>query len=91
MKPCGCDTYFCEHYGRRLQWIPVERITQVVMIVICGFGIVMVLWALNWAPLWGRLYAACMTQQPEANTVAEIIQHRVDCAGAASRAIEKAR
>ncbi len=90
-KPCGCDTFFCEHYGRHLQWIPVERIGQ---LALWGFGIVMVLyalWVLNWAPLWWRLYSTCTAQQPEANTVAEIVQHQIDCAKAATRAIEKAQ
>jgi hypothetical protein len=90
-KPCGCDTFFCEHYGRHLQWIPVERIGR---LALWGFVIVMLLFTLpvlNWAPLWWRLYSACMAQQAEPNTVVQIIQHRNDCWKAANRAIERAR
>ena len=82
--------------GRRFHWAPVEPIklgvTTVSVIAIGVFGAITVLYLismLNWAPLWGRLYAACMAQQPEPNTVAEIIQHRAICAKHATSTIEK--
>ena len=44
---------------------------------------------LNWAPLWLRLYSACMSQQSEANTVSDIFRHRIDCSKVATKVIEK--
>ena len=76
-----------------LHWL--GRVVQVVwMIVVGGFVLLVVLyalWVLNWAPLWTRLYSECMNQQPEANTVSEIFQHRAQCGRFASQSVGKAR
>ena len=42
-EPCTCPTFFCEHYGRHLQWIPVYRLRT---LLIWGF------WLSSWA--WAR-------------------------------------
>ena len=88
-EPCTCPTFFCEHYGRHLQWIPVYRLRT---LLIWGFWLVIVFYllsALNWAPPWIRLYSACMSQQPEANTLSDIFRDRVECAKFTTRAIRK--
>jgi len=75
-----------------LEWIMRAVTTPLWIIALWGFGIFIViyaLWALNWAPLWMRLYSECMNQLSEANTVSEIFQHRVRCAEFATRVVEK--
>jgi hypothetical protein len=70
----------------------MRAVTTVWIITLWGFGIVIViyaLWALNWAPLWMRLYSECMNQVPEANTVSESFQHRARCAHFATRVVKK--
>lgn len=75
-----------------LHWL--GRVVQIVwmILVVGGFVLVVlyVLWALNWAPLWTRLYSECMSQQSEANTVSEIFQHRAQCGRFASQSVGKA-
>ena len=76
--------------GRLFQWIRFYRIR---MIVVLGLGFVMALYllaALNWAPVWIRIYSACMRQRPQAHTLTQTIRHREDCARLATRMIQKA-
>jgi hypothetical protein len=85
--------------GPRLTWLPVDWIGRILriaaIVVLCSVGVVMVFAvqsALHHsAPLWARLYSACMAQRPEPNTVAEIVQHRIACATLATDMIRKQR
>jgi hypothetical protein len=43
----------------------------------------------HWAPLWARLYPACVAQRPEPNTLAGIVLHRISCATFATDMIRK--
>ncbi len=96
--PSDKSTSRARALGRRLHWIPVEQISRVMraawLVVVGGFVLLVLLyalWALNWAPLWTRLYSECMNQQPEANTVSEIFQHRAQCGRFASESVGKTR
>ena len=85
--------------GSRLPWLPVGQIGRILriaaIVVLCSAGVVMVFAVqsalLHWAPLWARLYSACMARQPERNTLAEIVQHRIACATLATDVIRKQR
>ena len=85
--------------GPRLTWLPVDwigRILRIAAIVaLCSVGVVMVFAVqsalYHSAPLWARLYSACMAQRPEPNTVAETVQHRIACATLATDMIRKQR
>ncbi len=74
-----------------MEWI-MGAVATVLRIALWGFGIFIVIYALlvlNWAPLWLRLYSACMSQQSDANTVSDIFRHRIDCSKVATKVIEK--
>jgi hypothetical protein len=83
--------------GPRLPWLPVDQITRIVrtagMVVLCSVGVVMVFAVqsalYHWAPLWARLYPACVAQRAEPNTLAGIVQHRIACATFATDMIRK--
>jgi len=85
--------------GFRLSWLPVGQIGRILriaaIVVLCSAGVVMVFAVQSalrhWAPLWARLYSACMAQRPERNTLAEIVQHRIACATLATDVIRKQR
>jgi hypothetical protein len=85
--------------GPRLPWLPVDQIGRILrtagIVVLCSVGVVMVFAVQSalhhWAPLWARLYSACMAQRPEPNTLAEIVQHRIACATLATDMIWKQR
>ncbi len=83
--------------GPRLPWLPVDQIGRILrtagIVVLCSVGVVMV-FAIqsalyHWAPLWARLYPACVAQRPEPNTLAGIVKHRIACATFAADMIRK--
>jgi len=81
----------------RLPWLPVDQIGRILrtagIVVLCSVGVVMVFAVqsalYHWAPLWARLYPACVAQRPEPNTLAGIVQHRIACATFATDMIRK--
>ena len=83
----------------RVPWLPVDRIGRILriagIVVLFSVGVVMVFAVQSalhhWTPLWARLYAACMTQRPKPNTLAEMVQHRIACATSATDTIRKQR
>ena len=83
--------------GPRLPWLPIDQIGRILrtagIVVLCSVGVVMVFSVQSalylWAPLWARLYPACVAQRLEPNTLAGIVQHRIACATFATDMIRK--
>ena len=83
--------------GPRLPWLPVDQIGRILrtagIVALCAVGVVMVFAVqsalYHWAPLWARLYPACVARRPEPNTLAGIVQHRIACARFATDMIRK--
>ena len=77
-----------EHWQRR-----VESLWRGVLIVFVGASMLwlgyMVLYVINWSPLWMRAYSACNARQPEADTVAEMFRHKQECVDFASKIVEQ--
>jgi len=42
-------------------------------------GVVYLLMYLNYAPLWLRVYSACVDSQPEVVSITEALRHRSQC------------
>jgi hypothetical protein len=64
----------------------LDRLWGVISFVV---AVAVGLWLLNYAPLWTREYGSCVARLREPDTLVEAVGSRVECLGAALKAINK--